>query len=443
MDKIDQNDADVREWSTMSEENRPVDEEQAVEEQAVEEQETAENKGVPFEDTVIEDNSEIKTLDEFIKPSGKTTALLISTVLVLVAIVAIAVVLIVKNLGDRAPKTDTPDIMTEDPNVKTDFDVDVKLGKYRGVKVSKADATVTDEDVEADFKLLISSLGEETVVPGPVESGDVCNIDFAGYMGDEQFEGGTDWGYDLEIGSGSFIDGFEEQLIGASSGDTLDVNVTFPDPYPDNLDYSGKPARFVVTINSITRNVAPEITDELINQEFSYPSVAAYKEYIRSYLQEEANTNAIAEQEEEAFNKIIADSVFTGDLEEEIEAYYANLMNYWNSVANSYYGVDATTLFMYMYGIDAASFENLMRDQSSYSVKYKHVLSQIAKEENITVTAAEYREQYEYIFFQYYGLSDDEEVSGMFSTEEIDKMVNDAVLQEKAHDIVTGSMIVE
>ena len=129
----------------------------------------------------------------------------------------------------------------------------VTLGKYKGIEIEVSDPAVTDAEVESRIQSALSTSPNRVSITGrdKVENGDLVNIDFEGKMDGKTFDGGTFNGYELTIGSGSFIEGFEEQVIGMKKGETKDINLTFPDPYPNKPDYAGKPVVFKVKVNDI------------------------------------------------------------------------------------------------------------------------------------------------------------------------------------------------
>ena len=171
--------------------------------------------------------------------------------------------------------------------VKTDYVDDlskyVTLGEYKGLEYEETSTEVTDEDVQAELDYLLESKADvEKIMDGTVADGDTVNIDFTGMRDGVAFDGGSGTGYDLTIGSNSFIDNFEEQLIGMKPGDTKEINVTFPDPYPNNPDLAGVPVVFEVTVNYICgENIIPEMSDQFIADNTDYQTVDEYKEYVR------------------------------------------------------------------------------------------------------------------------------------------------------------------
>ena len=169
-----------------------------------------------------------------------------------------------------------------------------KLGEYKGLEVTKLSTEVTAEEIEAQIEEQLARKAElEVKEEGAVENGDTAVIDFEGFVGEEAFEGGKGEGYALEIGSGSFIPGFEEQVVGMNTGETKDVLVTFPEEY-HAAELAGKEAKFVVTVQEIKTKVTPELTDEFAKE--IDPEVSTLDE-LRAKLTEAAKANKEAEAE--------------------------------------------------------------------------------------------------------------------------------------------------
>ena len=185
---------------------------------------------------------------------------------------------------------------------------EVKLGKYKGVKVEKVEAEVTDEDIEKRLDQereqnarLVAADDKE------IEEGDQAIIDFEGFVDDEPFEGGKGEDYPLVIGSHSFIDTFEDQLVGKKVGDEVDVNVTFPEQYQAE-ELAGKPALFKVKIKEIKVKELPELDDEFAQEVSEFDTLDEYKEDIRKKLQEAKEAEAKRETESRIIEAIIKDS---------------------------------------------------------------------------------------------------------------------------------------
>lgn len=407
------------------------------------------------------DSVEAEATTEPVKASKRTTAVLIGIIVVLVAIVILFVVLFAKQLAkDKAAntpkdsKSDTevisgnPAVTSTDTNNASQtaepvkYDVKTTLGQYKGIEVDYEQAEVSEQDIDDMIEYTLNDYAEEyEVTDGTVEMGDVANIDYTGYMDDVAFDGGADTGYDLEIGSHSFIDDFEEQLIGHGIGETVDVYVTFPEDYYAT-DMAGKDAHFVVVINSITRYNVPELTLEFVQETMGYDTIEAYRDSVREELEGMAAEDAEAVTNEAIFNKVIEGATYEGEIDAEIESFTQEYLSYYDSMANAYYGVDGVTLFTEMYGITADEYYQMLNEQAEYSIKYQHVLDEIAVAENIEVTDEEYQERFEYIFYEYYGYGSEDEVRAALSQEQIDEMVIGDLKREKAEQIILDNAVI-
>ena len=215
---------------------------------------------------------------------------------------------------------------------------------YASIPVQRADVEPTSEDVQAQIDSLLSQNSTtQDVTDRAAANGDTVNIDYAGTVDGVAFTGGTATGYDLTLGSGSFIDGFEDQIIGHNVGDTFDVTVTFPDGYGDSTDaegntitLSGKEAVFSVTLNSISESVTPELTDEWVDSNFGISDDLHTADQLRSYL----NDALYATNYENAIvDYLMSNSTFK-ELPSEITSYYIRMfLNYYNQYATAY-GMD-------------------------------------------------------------------------------------------------------
>lgn len=174
---------------------------------------------------------------------------------------------------------------------------EVKIEKYTGLKIQKFEYNVTDEDVDKEAKKLIASEAKDVEVEDRAcKLGDTVNIDFSGSVDGEKFAGGSAEGYDLELGSGSFIPGFEDALVGMKKGEEKDINVTFPENYQaDNL--RGKAAVFAVKINKISEKQYPELTDEYVKSHAGVETVEEYKNKMRERLERNAKNRSVDETE--------------------------------------------------------------------------------------------------------------------------------------------------
>ena len=261
----------------------------------------------------------------------------------------------------------------------------VTVKDYLGLKIDAKEVEPSDEDVKKQIDQFLSSFATDEEVTGrPVKDGDTVNIDYAGFHNDVQFEGGTAEGYDLGIGSGTFIPGFEEGLIGANIGDTVDLNVTFPDPYPNNTDLAGQPVLFKVTINSIKETVTPDLTDELVAEKTDYKTVEEYSESIKEDLRNENIAGQFAA-------KLYACAEFTGEYPESLTEYYYN--QYFNNMI-LYYGEENIRGYMESSEMDEKAFVDsfLGAEVIENEMRIDLMLEAIAEQEGIKAEGSEYEE---------------------------------------------------
>ena len=196
---------------------------------------------------------------------------------------------------------------------------EVKLGKYKGVQVTKIDTTVSDEEVAAELeKERQKNSRTVTVTDRPIAEGDTAVIDFEGFVDGVAFEGGKGENHPLEIGSHSFIDTFEDQLVGKNAGDEVDVNVTFPEKY-QATDLAGKPALFKVKIHEVKAKELPELNDEFAQDVSEFNTLEEYKEDLKKHLEVQKEDEAKRTKEDEAIQKIIDKS--TMEIPDNLEKY--------------------------------------------------------------------------------------------------------------------------
>lgn len=262
----------------------------------------------------------------------------------------------------------------------------VTLGEYKGAEVD------VDELLQQWIDSALAADAETVEVTGrSVELGDIANIDYEGKMDGVAFEGGTAKGTDLEIGSGSFIEGFEEGLIGMEIGETRDINLNFPDPYLGNLDLSGAPVVFTVTVNSITAKELPELTDEYVAGLGSeaYSTVEEYRNYMYDLmLSQESFHNQKANIAIEAAKE---NAVFQEMPEGMLNRMYANLLN--TASAYAYMnGIDVGQYTAYVYGGSADDYEATLMAQAELMAQHYILMGAIAEKEGLEVSDEELEE---------------------------------------------------
>lgn len=261
---------------------------------------------------------------------------------------------------------------------------EVELGDYKGLEIEKQETELTDEELQESIDHSLSHLADMVVKEdGVVENGDTVNIDFSGSVDGEAFEGGQAEKYDLEIGSGSFIPGFEEQLEGLKTGEEKDVVVTFPEEYHAE-ELAGKEATFKTKINEIKFKEVPELDDEIANElDSEANSVDEYKENLRKRLAEQKETNAENVEKEEAINKAtenakidIPQAMINTELDRMAQEFAQRIQQQ---------GLDLQTYFQ-ISGQDESQMREQMKGDAEQRVKTNLTLIAIADAENIEVS---------------------------------------------------------
>lgn len=270
----------------------------------------------------------------------------------------------------------------------------VDLGKYKGVKIEKIDTEVTDEDIDKEIKREQEANARTiSVEDRPVKDGDTAVIDFEGFIGDEAFEGGKGENYPLVIGSGSFIPGFEEQLIGKNSGDDVDVKVTFPEDY-NAKDLAGKEALFKVKINEIKEKELPELDDEFASEVSEFDTMAEYREDVKKNLAEKKEKEAKDKKEDAVIEAIIKDSKM--DIPDAmIETQARTMVNDYARRLQSQ-GLSLEQYFMFT-GLDMDKFTEQMKEGARKRIESRLILEAVVKAENFEVTDEEYEKELERI----------------------------------------------
>ena len=263
---------------------------------------------------------------------------------------------------------------------------EVTLGKYKGVKVDKIDVKVSDEDIDAEINRERESNARTiSVEDRAVKDGDMTVIDFEGFVDGVAFEGGKGENHSLEIGSHTFIDTFEDQLVGKNVGDEVDVNVTFPEQY-QAADLAGKPATFKVKINEIKSKELPEIDDEFAKDVSEFDTLAEYKESLKKDLEKKKQDEAKRTKEDEAIQKIIDKSKM--EIPEAMIDTQCETMieEFAQRIAQSGLSMDQYLQFS---GLTVDGLKEQVRPEALTRIQSSLVLEQIAKEENIEVSDAD------------------------------------------------------
>ena len=275
-----------------------------------------------------------------------------------------------------------PFIYTAEVAVKPE----VELGKYKGVTVTKIDTSVSDDEVaEALEQERNKNARDISVTDRAVQEGDTAVIDFEGFVDGVAFDGGKGQNHPLEIGSHSFIDTFEDQLVGKNVGEEVEVNVTFPEQY-QAADLAGKPAMFKVKINEIKAKELPELDDEFAQDVSEFDTLADYKEDLKKKLVEKKEVEAKKTKEDEAIQKIIDKSKM--DLPEAMIQTQCETMidEFAQRIAQSGLTMEQYLQFS---GMTVDQLKEQVRPEATSRIQSSLVLEKIAQEENIEITDEE------------------------------------------------------
>lgn len=271
--------------------------------------------------------------------------------------------------------------------IKVTLKPEPELGEYKGLHVEKKEVEVTDEQVDAQIKDMMGRDAKMVVAEdgAVIEKGDFAIIDFAGTVDGEPFSGGEGKGYPLEVGSNSFIPGFEDQLVGLSKGDSTDVEVTFPEDYFVK-DLAGKEAVFKVNIQDVKRKELPELNDEYVASKTDFKTVEELRANYKERMQKAAEANAKAEYEHELIDLAVANAKFSVP-EIMIEDKISQMVDEMKMSLES----RKMSLDMYMQytGLDMAKIRENQRPVAEENVKTDLVLDAIAKAEDIQVDMAD------------------------------------------------------
>ncbi len=287
------------------------------------------------------------------------------------------------------PELDVEEIKSGEPVVFTALVTtkpDVELGEYKGIKIEKIEHTVSDEDVDKE----IESVQKRNARLIPVEdraaeNGDIAVIDFEGFTGGVAFAGGKGEGYELELGSGSFIPGFEDQLVGKNAGDDVEVNVTFPTEYHSD-ELAGKDAMFKVKIHELKMKELPELDDDFASEVSEFETFEEYKKSIRERLEKEAENKTKTETE----NAIIAKACDNAKVDIPKAMVDAQIDSMVQDFAQrlQYQGM-SLEMYMQYTGSTPEAFREGFREQAEKQTKTMLVLEAIYKTENVDVTDEE------------------------------------------------------
>ena len=274
--------------------------------------------------------------------------------------------------------------------VKVTAKPEVEISDYKGIEVEKNVKTISDEDVDNQLRSMQERNGRLiTVEDRAVENGDTVVIDFEGFMDGKAFDGGKEDGFSLKIGSGQFIPGFEEQIIGKTTGEDFTINVTFPENYQME-ELAGKPAEFRIKLHEIKTTELPDLDDDFAKDTSEFDTLDELKADLKKKLEDNAAKNADAAAENAVYDAVIAKMnadipqvMFDHKIDEMVRDFEMRL---------SQQGLDLP-MYLSFTGMDEAAFRDTFKDQAEKTVKLRLALEQIAKLEGIEVTDEQVMEE--------------------------------------------------
>ena len=302
---------------------------------------------------------------------------------------------------------------------------EVTLGEYKGVEVPKSETEVTDEDVEAELKKEQEKNSRTvTVEDRGAENGDIATIDFEGFVDGEAFEGGKGTDYPLTLGSGSFIPGFEDQLVGAKAGDHVEVKVTFPEEYQAK-ELAGKEAVFQCDVKKVEAKELPELDDDFAQDASEFDTLAEYKEDIKKNLTEKKEKEARAAKENAAVDKAIEnaqmeipDAMLNTQVRQMLDDFSRRMQSQ---------GLTMEQYFQFT-GMTLEKMQEEMKPQALKRIQTRLVLEKIAEVENIQPTDEEVEEEFKKMADAY--KMEVEKIKELLGDRELEQMKKDMAVQK-------------
>lgn len=306
----------------------------------------------------------------------------------------------------------------------------VVLGTYKGVTYTPMSTEITDEQVEAEMQALVDANPVISEVDRAAEDGDIVNIDYVGMKDGEPFDGGSDDGFDLTLGSNRFIDGFEEGLIGAVKGQELSLNLTFPEDYGSE-ELAGQAVVFDVTVNAVKESVPAVLDDDFVKEYTDYETVDAYREATRENLESYAEASALVDMQNQVFSKVMDEAQVTVT-DEAVQDYYDDQMAGYQTQAETL-GIDLETMVSF-YGMDMETFEEQLREMSEEATRQNAVIRAIADAEGMTVSDEDMEQTASDLGY--------EDVDAMLETAGQD-VVDNYILAQKVINFLTDNAVAE
>ena len=312
---------------------------------------------------------------------------------------------------------------------------EVALGQYKGIEAEKKEYNVTDEEVDKEIETIREKNARLVEVSDrPVKNGDITIIDFKGFVDDKQFEGGTSENFSLEVGSGQFIPGFEEQMVGAELGKEIDVNVQFPKEY-NSEELAGKPALFKVTVKEIKEKQLVELDDEFAKDVSEFDTLDELKEDIRKKKEEQYKRLEKQQYEDEVINKVVENA--TVDIPEVMVDAQVRIMLRDFDYQLRYQGLNLEAYLKYM-NMDIDNLKESYRDTAKSRVKSQLVLEKVAEVEGIAAAEEDLNAEIEKTAKHYN--QDLEKFKKTLKEDEI-TYIKDGIVIQKAIDFLVDNSV--
>lgn len=294
---------------------------------------------------------------------------------------ALASVLLLSGCSSETATNDKPNF--------SNIDEYVTLGDYTGLTYTSVEIAVTQDDLDLEIEtILASEINTVEITDRAVQNGDTANIDYKGTKDGVAFDGGTAAGYDLEIGSGSFIPGFEEGLVGVKTGETVDLNLSFPENY-GSAELAGADVVFEVTVNKITTEQYPELTDAFVQEISEFNTVAEYKKALEEKILLEKEDAAFYANKIEMLGQAVANATVIKYPQSMVDEFVTGMTAEYESYANMM-GTDLDTFLTSYYGMDLESFTAAANSMAQDTVAEQLVMIAIAKAEGLEVSEDNY-----------------------------------------------------
>ncbi|MCB6416276.1 trigger factor [Faecalimonas umbilicata] len=307
----------------------------------------------------------------------------------------------------------------------------VSVSGYKGIEIDKVDVDtdISDEDVENEINSVLEENATDKEVTGrAAQLGDTADINYVGKVDGQEFDGGSADNYPLELGSGSFIEGFEDSIVGHNVGETFDWNGKFPDDY-QNTDLAGKDVVFTITVNALTEPELPELTDDFVKTvSEESETVEEYREEVRKNLEETAQENYDSELNSAVWDAVLEKTEVKGYPDGEVDRIYNTYLEQYQEMA-SYYNMEYDEFIQLYTEMTVDEFEEEAKEAAKDNIKQSQVAEVIAEKEGLTLTDEEYEKEYEKLA-EDYGYENVDDLKETAGEETLKQLVLQPIVQE-------------